>query len=87
MPDGIGKDSLLDSLEGIYASERGVNPSVGRTHPFAGWLFKDSVPMVPLDTEHDLDIHIELHRRFHQQCAIKHQLTAHATSHGGRAAR
>ena len=66
MPDGIGKDSLLDSLEGIYASERGVNPSVGRTHPFAGWLFKDSVPLVPLDTEHDLDIHIELHRRFHQ---------------------
>ena len=67
MPEGTGKDSLLDSLEGIYASEQGVNPSVGRTHPFAGWLFKDSVPMVPLDTEHDLDIHIELHRRFQQQ--------------------
>ncbi len=67
MPDGIGKDSLLDSLMGISASERGVNPSVGRTHPFAGWLFMDSVPMVPLETKHDLDIHIELHRRFQQQ--------------------
>ena len=67
MPDGVGKDFLLDSLMGITASEQGVNPSVGLTHPFAGWLFKDSVPMVPLESKHNLDIHIELHRRFQQQ--------------------
>lgn len=67
MPDGVGKDYLIDSLMGITASEQGVNPSLGITHPFAGWLFKDSVPMVHLETKHDLDIHIELHRRFQQQ--------------------
>lgn len=67
MPEGVGKDSLIDSLMGITASEQGLNPSLGKTHPFAGWLFKDSVPMVPLETKHDLDIHIELHRRFQQQ--------------------
>lgn len=67
MPDGVGKDYLIDSIMGITASEQGITPSIGITHPFAGWLFKDSVPMVPLDTKHDLDIHIELHRRFQQQ--------------------
>lgn len=67
MPDGLGKDYLIDSLMGITASEQGINPSLGITHPFVGWLFKDSVPMVPLETKHDLDIHIELHRRFQQQ--------------------
>ena len=67
MPDGVGKDYLTDSLMGITAKEQGVNPSLGITHPFAGWLFKDSVPMVPLETKHDLDIHFELHRRFQQQ--------------------
>ncbi|MGB2276979.1 MAG: ArsR/SmtB family transcription factor [Candidatus Poseidoniaceae archaeon] len=67
MPNGVGKDYLIDSLMGITASEQGIHPSLGKTHPFAGWLFKDSVPMVPLETKHDLDIHIELHRRFQQQ--------------------
>ncbi len=67
MPDGVGKDYLTDSLMGITAKEQGVNPSLGITHPFAGWLFKETVPMVPLETEYDLDIHIELHRRFQQQ--------------------
>ena len=67
MPEGIGKNSLLDSLEGITASEQGINPPVARTHPFAGWLFKELVPMISLETDYDLDIHIELHRRFQQQ--------------------
>ena len=67
MPEGIGKDSLLDSLEGITAFEQGINPPVSRTHPFAGWLFKEFVPMISLETDYDLDIHIELHRRFQQQ--------------------
>lgn len=66
MPEGIGKESLLDVLEGITAAEQGLNPPVGRTHPFAGWLFKQTVPLIPLETEYNLDIHLELHRRFQQ---------------------
>ncbi len=66
MPEGIGKDSLLDSLEGITASEQGFSPPVGRTHPFAGWLFSDKVPLIPLETESNMDIHIALHRRVQQ---------------------
>ena len=66
MPEGVGKDSLLDVLEGITAAEQGLNPPVGRTHPFAGWLFKQTVPLIPLETEYNLDIHLELHRRFQQ---------------------
>ena len=66
MPEGIGKESLLDSLDGVTAAEQGTNPPIGRTHPFAGWLFKDKVPHVPLETNFDFEIHIELHRRFQQ---------------------
>lgn len=66
MPDGIGKNYLLDSLEGLTAAEQGVNPPISRSHPFAGWLFKEKVPLVPLETTYDMEIHIELHRRFQQ---------------------
>ena len=34
MPDGVGKDSLLDSLMGITAKEQGVNPSCGNNSSF-----------------------------------------------------
>ena len=66
MPDGIGKDSLLDVLEGITAAEQGMNPPIGRCHPYAGWLFQKAVPIVSLETEHNLDVHLELYRRFQQ---------------------
>jgi hypothetical protein len=66
MPEGIGKDSLLDVLEGITAAEQGTNPPIGRCHPYAGWLFQKTVPIVPLETEYNLDVHLELYRRFQQ---------------------
>ena len=66
MPEGVGTDSLLDVFEGLTAAEQGSSPPVGRTHPFAGWLFKQTVPLVPLETEYNLDIHLELYRRFQQ---------------------
>jgi hypothetical protein len=66
IPDGIGKDSLLDALEGITSSEKGVSPPRGRTHPYSGWLFQEKVPLIPLQSKWDHDIHIELHRRFQQ---------------------
>jgi hypothetical protein len=66
MPDGIGKDSLLDVLEGITAAEQGMNPPIGRCHPYAGWLFQKAVPIVSLETEYNLDVHLELYRRFQQ---------------------
>ena len=66
IPDGIGKDFLLDALDGISAAEKGVNPPKGRTHTYAGWLFQDKTPLIPLETSGDLDIHLELHRRFQQ---------------------
>ena len=66
IPDGVGKDSLLDSLEGITSLEKGVSPPSGRTHPYSGWLFKEKVPLIPLQSKGDYDIHIELHRRFQQ---------------------
>ena len=66
IPDGVGKDSLLDALEGISAVEKGVSPPCGRTHPYAGWLFQNKIPLMTLETKWDLDIHIELHRRFQQ---------------------
>ena len=66
IPDGVGKDSLLDVLEGASAAENGITPPSGRTHPYSGWLFQDRIPLMPLETSWDLDIHIELHRRFQQ---------------------
>ena len=66
MPEGIGKDSLLDVLDGISAFEQGMNPPIGRSHPFACWLFQKTVPILPIETEHNLDVHIELHRRLQQ---------------------
>ena len=66
MPEGIGKDSLLDVLEGITAAEQGMNPPLGRIHPYSGWLFQKSVPIIPLATEYNLDVHLELHRRLQQ---------------------
>ena len=66
MPEGIGKESLLDVLDGITAFEQGMNPPIGRCHPYAGWLFQKAVPIVPLETEHNLDVHLELHRRLQQ---------------------
>jgi len=66
MPEGIGKDSLLDVLEGLTAAEQGMNPPLGRIHPYSGWLFQKSVPIIPLATEYNLDVHLELHRRLQQ---------------------
>jgi hypothetical protein len=66
MPDGIGKTSLLDVLDGILAAEQGKPPALGRTHPLAGWLFQKHVPMVPIENTDDPDIHLALHRRFQQ---------------------
>ena len=66
MPDGVGKNSLLDVLDGIAAFEQGTNPPIGRCHPYAGWLFQETVPILPLETEHNLDVHLELHRRLQQ---------------------
>ena len=66
MPEGIGKDSLLDVLEGITAAEQGTHPPIGRCHPYVGWLFQKTVPIVPLETEYNLDVHLELYRRFQQ---------------------
>ena len=65
MDEGPGKDSLLDVLDGLEAREQGIRPSYGRTHPLSGWLFQPMIPLPPLDFEGDLEIHIELHRRFH----------------------
>ena len=66
MPEGIGKDSLLDVLDGISAFEQGMNPPIGRSHPFACWLFQKTVPILPIETDHNLHVHIELHRRLQQ---------------------
>ncbi|MEL0100820.1 MAG: hypothetical protein VW862_03870 [Euryarchaeota archaeon] len=63
MPNGIGKDSLLDVFEGLEAYELGKNPPLGRTHPFVGWLFQDHVPAIPYECDSNLEIHIALHRR------------------------
>ena len=63
MPEGGGKDSLLDTIEGIEAAELGKTPPMGRTHPFAGWLFQDTIPSIPMDCHWNIDIHIALHRR------------------------
>ena len=63
MPEGGGKDSLLDTIEGIEAAELGKTPPMGRTHPFAGWLFQDTIPSIPMDCHWNVDIHIALHRR------------------------
>ena len=63
MPEGIGKDSLLDVFEGLEAFESGKTPPVGRTHPFAGWLFQDHVPVMPFECDSNLEVHIALHRR------------------------
>ena len=63
MPDGIGTDSLLDSIEGLQAFENGKTPPIGRTHPYAGWLFQDKIPTIPLECDSNLEIHIALHRR------------------------
>jgi hypothetical protein len=65
MDEGPGKDSLLDVLDGLEAREQGIKPSYGRTHPLSGWLFQPIIPLPSLVLEGDLDIHIELHRRFH----------------------
>lgn len=66
MPDGIGKDGLMDVLEGISAAEEGRPPPQGRTHPFAGWLFQNRVPMIPTICETNPDVHLALHRRLQQ---------------------
>ena len=66
MPDGVGKTSLLDVLDGIIAAEQGKPPALGRTHPLAGWLFQKHVPMVPIENENDPDVHLALHRRLQQ---------------------
>ena len=63
MPEGIGTDSLLDSIEGLHAYESGKTPPIGRTHPYAGWLFQDKIPTIPLECDSNLEIHIALHRR------------------------
>ena len=63
MPDGIGTDSLLDSIEGLQAFENGKTPPIGRTHPYAGWLFQEKIPTIPLECDSNLEIHIALHRR------------------------
>ena len=66
MPEGIGKDSLLDVLEGLTARETGRTPARGRTHPFASWLFMEKAPQIPVTTNHNLHVHLALHRRFQQ---------------------
>ena len=49
-----------------HVFREGVSPPSGRTHPYSGWLFKEKVPLIPLQSKWDHDIHIELHRRFQQ---------------------
>ena len=66
MPDGFGKIALLDVLEGLTAAEQGRPPSLGNTHPLAGWLFQKRVPMIPIETKFNPDVHLALHRRFQQ---------------------
>jgi hypothetical protein len=66
MPDGIGTDGIMDVLEGISAAEEGRPPPQGRTHPYAGWLFQNRVPMIPISCESNPDVHLALHRRLQQ---------------------
>jgi len=66
MPDGVGTDGIMDVLEGISAAEEGRPPPQGRTHPYAGWLFQNRVPMIPISCESNLDVHLALHRRLQQ---------------------
>ena len=66
MPEGIGKDALMDVLEGVSAAEEGRTPAHGRTHPLAGWLFQNQVPMIPITTDFNPDVHLALHRRLQQ---------------------
>ena len=66
MPDGPGKDSLLDVLDGLESVENNLPPKRGRTHPMAGWLFQEKIPKPPLKDNHNMEIHIALHRRFQQ---------------------
>jgi hypothetical protein len=66
MPDGVGTDGIMDVLEGISAAEEGRPPPQGRTHPYAGWLFQNRVPMIPIPCESNLDVHLALHRRLQQ---------------------
>lgn len=66
MPDGVGKDSLLDVLDGLTSAEEGRPPSKGRTHPYAGWLFQEKTPLPTLETNFNQEIHLALHRRFQQ---------------------
>jgi len=66
MPEGVGTDGIMDVLEGISAAEEGRPPPQGRTHPYAGWLFQNRVPMIPIPCESNLDVHLALHRRLQQ---------------------
>ena len=66
MPNGPGKDSLLDVLDGLESVENNLPPKRGRTHPMAGWLFQEKIPKPPLKDNHNMEIHIALHRRFQQ---------------------
>ncbi|MAV03923.1 MAG: hypothetical protein CMA19_06620 [Euryarchaeota archaeon] len=66
MPDGVGKDALMDVLEGISAAEEGRNPPCGRTHPLAGWLFQKQVPSLSAASDFNPDVHLALHRRLQQ---------------------
>ena len=66
MPDGIGTDGIMAVLEGISAAEEGRPPPQGRTHPYAGWLFQNRVPMIPISCESNPDVHLALHRRLQQ---------------------
>ena len=66
MPEGEGRLSLLDVIEGLESAEANRPPKMGLTHPMAGWLFHENVPLPPLENSHNKEIHIALHRRFQQ---------------------
>jgi hypothetical protein len=65
LDDGPGKDSLLDVFEALVAREEQVIPPYGRTHPLSGWLFQPTIPLPPTEIVGNIEIHLELHRRFH----------------------
>jgi len=66
MPEGEGRLSLLDVIEGLESAEANRPPKMGLTHPMAGWLFHENIPLPPLENSHNKEIHIALHRRFQQ---------------------
>ena len=66
MPDGPGKESLLDVVDGIEARDAGKPPVKGRTHDYSGWLFQKEMPIIPIEPHGDMYVHVALHRRIEQ---------------------